>query len=233
MRSPSDRNPSSRSELARHLLEPFTHLIKHVFQRAYFQITESIGQHKRDILVHRVAYARDGLEEAKDQFQTALEKFSALTHFDDGELGGIYRQLQSELDYSRARADAVKDRIGAVRDVADALFNEWETELEEYDNRALRNSSRQKLKTTRRYYEQLMNAMARAENKIEPVLRIFNDQVLYLKHNLNAQAIAALEGELAGMSVNVAGLINAMERSIQRANTFMDQLNGQKALPAE
>lgn len=36
-----------------------------------------------------------------------------------------------------------------------------------------------------------------AEDRMEPVLQAFEDQVLYLKHNLNAQAIGALENELA------------------------------------
>jgi hypothetical protein len=74
--------------------------------------------------------------------------------------------------------------------------------------------------------------MRRAEGKIEPVLSAFHDQVLFLKHNLNAKAVASLQGELAAMSVGVAGLIGAMERSIARANDFVESLNGQKALPA-
>jgi hypothetical protein len=74
--------------------------------------------------------------------------------------------------------------------------------------------------------------MRRAEGKIEPVLSVFQDQVLFLKHNLNAKAVASLEHELAAMTVGVAGLITAMERSINRANDFVYSLNGQKALPA-
>jgi hypothetical protein len=192
---------------------------------------ESAGHHKRDILVARVENARDSLEEAKEQFQSALDKFSALTHFDGGDLEDLYRQLKIEFDYSQAKALAVKDRIDAVQDVAEALFAEWEAELEQYSNRSLRSSSRQKLKLTQQHYGQLISAMRRAESKIEPVLRVFQDQVLYLKHNLNAKAIASLEHELSAMSVSVTGLIGAMERSISRANDFMYSLNGQKALP--
>jgi predicted nucleic acid-binding Zn-ribbon protein len=213
-------------------------LLRHVVaqcQRLYFRMIESTGRHKRDILVTRVEHARDSLEEAKTQFQTALEKFSQLTHFDGGDLEDVYRQLKIEYDYSNSKALAVQDRIDAVQDVALALFNEWETELEQYSNRSLRSSSRQKLKQTQQHYGQLMNAMRRAESKIDPVLHAFQDQVLFLKHNLNAKAIASLEHELNAMSAGVSGLIGAMERSISRANAFVDSLNGTtpKALPLD
>lgn len=204
-------------------------------QKLYFRVVESAGRHKRDILVARVEHARDSLEEAKIQFQTALDRFSQLTRFDGGDLGDVYRQLKIEYDYSNAKARAVQDRIDAVEDVALALFTEWEAELEQYSNRSLRASSRQKLRLTQQHYGQLIAAMRRAEGKIDPVLRVFHDQVLYLKHNLNAQAIASLERELRAMAIGVSGLINAMERSISRANVFVESLNGPapKALPAD
>jgi hypothetical protein len=137
------------------------------------------------------------------------------------------------LDYSKSKALAVSDRIDAVQEVAEALFAEWEEELEQYSNRSLRSASRLKLKQTQQMYVQLITAMRRAESKIEPVLSVFQDQVLFLKHNLNAQAIAHLESELNTLSVGVAALVTAMERSIERANSFMQNLNGQKALPSE
>lgn len=204
-------------------------------QKLYFRVVESAGRHKRDILVARVEHARDSLEEAKIQFQTALDRFSQLTRFDGGDLGNVYRQLKIEYDYSNAKARAVQDRIDAVEDVALALFTEWEAELEQYSNRTLRASSRQKLRLTQQHYGQLIAAMRRAEGKIDPVLRVFQDQVLYLKHNLNAQAIASLERELRTMAAGVSGLINAMERSITRANVFVEALNGpaQKALSTD
>lgn len=204
-------------------------------QKLYFRLIESAGHHKRDILVKRVEHARDSLEEAKVQFQTALDRFSQLTLFDGGDIEDVYRQLKIEFDYSNAKALAVKDRIESVEDVATALFDEWTAELELYTNRSLRSSSRQKLKLTQQHYAQLITAMHRAESKIDPVIHVFQDQVLYLKHNLNAKAIASLEHELAAMTVGVSGLIGEMERSISRADAFVKSLSGssQKALPLD
>ena len=66
--------------------------------------------------------------------------------------------------------------------------------------------------------------MKRAESKIQPVLSVFNDLVLYLKHNLNAQAIAALQGELVGLEENVDRLVREMEASIREADQFISKL---------
>ena len=227
MSKQTDPNSSSLAQI----LSPLARYVLAKCQKLYFRAVETAGHHKRDILVARVENARDGLEEAKEQFQSALDKFSALAQFDGGDIEDLYRQLKIEFDYSTAKALAVKDRIDAVQDVAEALFEEWEAELEQYSNRSLRSASRQKLKLTQQHYGQLISAMRRAESKIEPVLRAFQDQVLFLKHNLNAKAIASLEHELAVMSIGVNGLIGAMDKSIGRANEFVNSLNGRKALP--
>ena len=66
--------------------------------------------------------------------------------------------------------------------------------------------------------------MKRAEKKIDPVLTIFKDQVLYLKHNLNAQAISSLKGELRTIESDVSVLVDAMQQSINEANSFINTM---------
>lgn len=190
-------------------------------QTAYYKTMETLGYHKRDILVSRVEEARDTQQGAKEQFQSALEHFSAVLNFHGGELEEKYGQLQAELDRSEEQAEAVQRRVDAVESVAEALFEEWEAELEQYTSDRLRRSSAQKLAQTRQRYTPLIQAMRRAEAKIEPVLAVFRDQVLFLKHNLNAQAIASLHDELVSVEAEVASLIRELETSITQADTFI------------
>lgn len=191
---------------------------------AQYAVMEKFGIHKREILVDRVEDARDSQEEAKEQFASALEEFSAVLGFQGGSLEEKYKQLKSELDKSEKRADEVSERIDKVEDVAEALFSEWEDELKAYSSDSLRRSSAKKLKTTRSHYERLMSSMRRAEQKIEPVLIPLRDQVLYLKHNLNAQAIASLQSELGRVEGDVSALIREMEAAIREADAFIGQL---------
>lgn len=193
---------------------------------AYYRAAESLGFHKRDILVHRVEKARDSQEEAKTQFKNALDRFTALTGFKGGSLEEKYRELDAEYERSRAKADKVRKRIDDIEDVSEALFDEWENELSQYQNPSLKRSSQQKLTGTRRRYDQLIAAMKRAESKMEPVLLTFRDQVLFLKHNLNAQAIASLRGELDSLQTDISALIKSMEASIRDADEFIKSVGG-------
>ena len=93
-------------------------------ESAYYKTMETMGYHKRDIMVDRVEDARDAQEEAKAQFESALEKFSSVLGFQGGDLQEKYDQLKDEYEKSAAKATAVRNRIAAVEDVAEDLFAE-------------------------------------------------------------------------------------------------------------
>lgn len=190
----------------------------------YYDTLEKVGIHKRDIMVDRVEDARDAQEEAKEEFQSALEQFTSVVNFKGGDLEKKYNQLNDVYEGCEKKAEAVHKRIRKVESVSEALFEEWEDELELYSSPSLREDSRKKLNKTRRDYNRLIKAMKRAEKKIQPVLIAFRDQVLYLKHNLNAQAISSLKNELVNIEDDVAGLVSEMEASIKEAEEFIEAL---------
>ena len=190
----------------------------------YYSGLEKIGIPKRDVLVYRVEKARDTQEETREQFKSALEQFSAATNFKGGDLEGIYKKLNGEYEASVNKAKEVRSRIEDIENVSAALFREWEQEITQYSNPALKQSSQERLTETRSYYKQLIAAMKNAESRIQPVLTVFNDQVMYLKHNLNARAIASLKNELGTLQSNVSTLVAAMEKSINEANTFISNM---------
>jgi hypothetical protein len=191
-------------------------------QSVYYDTMERMGIHKRDILVDRVQEAQDSQEEAKEQFANALEAFRATVTVNGGKLQETYDRLQEEYDNSVSKANDVRGRIAAVQGVAGALFKEWETELDEYQSDNLRKASEDQLKNTKLEYGKLVNAMEKAEEKMGPVLVVFHDQVLFLKHNLNA--IASIQNEVAQMEEDVANLIADMNRAIAEAESFMRQM---------
>jgi hypothetical protein len=179
-------------------------------QSVYYKTMETFGYHKREILVDRVEDGRDAQQEAKEQFESALEKFSAVVDFRGGELEEKYEELKVELENSESKAKAVRKGIGNIEDVAEALFEEWESELGQYSNDKLRRASEQKLDETRQRYSRLIGAMKRAEAKIQPVLSAFRDQVLFLKPSVEA---------------DIASLIKEMEASIAEADAFIQAMS--------
>lgn len=220
----SDRRCARELKVRRLFIGLLTCLLLAACESAYYSTMEKVGIHKRDILTDRIEGARDAQEAAKQQFRSALERFSTELGFEGGDLEAKYEALRDEFEASEARADAVRDRIAAVESVADALFEEWEDELTQYSNSSLRRQSANQLKSTQRRYKRMLSAMHTAEKRMTPVLDTFRDQVLYLKHNLNARAIASLKSEFGSLKQDINTLIRDMETSIEQANQFIESL---------
>ena len=193
-------------------------------QSAYYGAMEKVGIHKRDIMVNRVESVQEAQTDAKEQFESALAQFRSIIQIKDQDLAARYDRLNDEYEDSKAAAQSVTKRIDAVEDVSEALFDEWEEEIELYSNANLKRQSAAKLSQTRRQYQGLIRAMRSAEARMAPVLQAFQDQVLFLKHNLNARAIDSLQGELGTIETDVAQLIREMEKSIAESEAFIRSL---------
>ncbi|GLX78089.1 DUF2959 domain-containing protein [Thalassotalea insulae] len=193
-------------------------------QSAYYSAMEKVGLHKRDILIDRVEKASDSQQEAKQEFKSALEQLTTLINFDGGDLQSHYQQSETHYQASLQAAEEVNDRISAIEDVAQALFDEWQEEITQYSSASLKRQSQSKLISTQGRYNTLLKAMHKAADKMPPILATLKDNTLFLKHNLNAQAIGALKGEYQGLKQDINVLINEMNKAISNSQLFIDSL---------
>ena len=193
-------------------------------QSAYYSAMEKVGIHKREILIDRVEQASESQQEAKEEFASALEQLSSLINFDGGDLQSQYQLSEQHYQASLKAAEEVNDRISAIENVAQALFEEWQEEIAQYSNSSLKRQSQRKLIATQQKYNSLLRAMHRAADKMPPVLATLKDNTLFLKHNLNAQAVGALKGEYKGLKKDIDVLINEMNKAISNSQNFIDSL---------
>ncbi len=200
---------------------------KSAIQDTYFDMWEKVGVEKREILVDRVEDAQETQQEAQEQFASALAEFSALINFDGGELEDVYNNLNDQYEASRDSANEVSKRIDKVQSVAESLFREWESEIEVITNQNFKRDSQRKLKDTKRRYDGLLSSMRKVESSMQPVLSALQDNVLYLKHNLNANAVGALQGELNNIEKDVNALIVEMNKAITQSDAFIKDLQSQ------
>lgn len=182
---------------------------------------DSLWKEPRDLLVDRVEDARDTQQEAAEQFRDALTEFKAVVGMPDTELERHYNRLNSAYERSADAAEEIGKRIDRVVKASNKLLEEWRSELGGYNDPRLRQLAEAQFDQTREHATRLIESMRESERKMHPVLDSFRDQVLYLKHNLNLSAIAALEGEAAVIETNVDALIEDMERSIAEADAFI------------
>lgn len=185
---------------------------------------EWVGVEKRDLLKSRVKKARNEQKEAGEDFASALDRLKAITSFDGGSLERQYRSLQSSYDRSAEQAQAVRDSVHKVETVAGDLFEEWEKEIGEIGTPSMRDSSRKRLLETRKRYGEMITSLKGSSEKMDPVLAKLKDQVLYLKHNLNAQAIGSLKGESLRIQKEIESLVRDLEKSIASADGFIKQM---------
>ena len=194
------------------------------YASAYYDALESIGVHKRDIFVDRIEESLEVQKEGQAQFESALEQFKATVDFDGGGLEKAYNLFNDEYEESEEAANAISEHISAVESVADALFEEWSDELDLYTSPSLRRASERQYKSTQKKYQRLLASMRRVEESMQPVLATMRDNVLFLKHNLNARAIDTLKGELGSINRDVSKLVKNMQRSIAEAEAFISTL---------
>lgn len=190
----------------------------------YYSAMEKAGIHKRDIMVDRVEEARDAQSEAQEELKDALEQFASVIELRDTDLKRAYEHLTREFDDCLDAAEEVSERIDKVESVSKALFKEWEQELDLYQNRDLQRTSKQQLAETKSRYQAMLSSMHSAERSMEPVLTTFQDNVLFLKHNLNAQAIGNMQREFSSLEKDIDGLIGKMNVAIEESNQFIARM---------
>ena len=192
----------------------------------YYSAMERLGKEKRDILVKRLLETKKDQQATQEQLKTTLQAFQEVTGFQGGNLERVYNKLNKEYERCEDRANKLKGRINSVDDVARKMFAEWQREIKDMHNRTLRAQSDALLRRARQQHARYMDQMRRTEQKIQPVLRAFSDQVTFLKHNLNARAISSLKKTSATIDAQASSLIRDIDVSSQEADRYIQTLSG-------
>jgi len=192
--------------------------------KIYYESMEKVGIHKRDIMVDRVENVQESQEDAQKEFKSALEQFSSLVKIENSDLKSAYETFNDQYEDAKEASEDVSQNIDKLEDVSLALFDEWAEEIEQYQNAKLKSQSKTKLKKTQAKYKTMMRSMRQSEKSMEPILATFHDNVLTLKHSLNAQAIGALDGEFKSLKSDVTLLIKQMNSSIKESDKFIQEM---------
>jgi len=190
----------------------------------YYKTMQKLGKEKRDILVQRVKDTKKDQEETKEQLKTTMEKFQELTGFQGGDLEKSYKKLNDEYERAAGQANKLHERIKSIDQFSNDLFSEWQKEINEMRNSQLKSRSTAMLRDAKDRQANYMKAMRKTEDQMTPVVAAFHDQVLFLKHNLNARAIGSLKGTSAKINTDVAALIKSIDSSMQEADKLIASL---------
>ena len=190
----------------------------------YYKAMQTLGKEKRDILVQRVKDSKKDQEQTKEQLKTTMETFQELAGFKGGDLEKSYKKLNGEYERAEGQANKLRDRINSIDKVSDDLFSEWQKEIDQMGNATLKNRSAAMLRDAKDREGAYMKAMRKTETQMTPVLRAFHDQVLFLKHNLNARAVGSLKGTAASINTDVSSVMKSIDNSMQEADKLIASL---------
>lgn len=194
-------------------------------RKAMYSAYETIGTEKRDLLKSRVKKARDAQEESSEEFKDALTHLKELYGFDGGNLEKAYNEVSDDYDSVKKSADDVRTSIERMDQVAKDLFDEWEKEIKQMTTPSYQTESRRQLRETRDRYSAMHSALARAEKTMQPALARLRDQVLFLKHNLNARAVDSLKKKGEGLQTDIDRVIREVNASIEKADRFIQEMS--------
>ncbi len=190
--------------------------------QVYYTTMEKFGREKRHILIDNVEAVKESQTKAQEEFTDALTRIKELYAFDGGKLEAFYKKFKDSYNDCEERAGQIEKRINDVKQVADDLFAEWKKETGQINDPKLKNSSRKSYLEAKAKYSRLETVMSASTQKMYPVIAKLKDYVLYLKHNLNAQAVGSLSGEVVSIEKDVAELIEDMTASIKEAQSFIN-----------
>lgn len=192
----------------------------------YYNFWETLGKEKRELLRDNIAAASDDQKEVADEFQDALQRLKA-TYGIRGpkELETAYEAAKDEYERASAKADALHARVERIDEIAGDLFDEWEGEMQSISDPKLKQRSRQSLHKTKKRFRDLSNALKEVDKSVEPVLVRLKDNVLYLKHNLNAQAIGSLDTEIRDIEKGIENLVSKINSATKASQQFINTLH--------
>ena len=192
-------------------------------QSTYYAVWEKMGKEKRHLLRDQIEKSQKDQEKASAEFTDALTRLKQMYGLDGGDLEEMYDSLSDDYEDCEKRAGIIDDRIEKVTRIARDLFDEWQTEITQIQNASFRSKSRKKLRATQTRFARLESALKRSRKRMTPVLTNLRDYVLFLKHNLNAQAIGSLKSEVSSIETDVDRLIRDIKNSITEADAFLKE----------
>ena len=133
-------------------------------QSTYYAVWEKLGKEKRHLLHDQVQKAREDQSEASEEFKDALTRLKEMSGFDGGNLEKMYNRLADDYETCRDRADQVDERIRNVQQIANDLFVEWRSEIDQIKNAGFRAQSTRQLNATRKRYANRRRPCSTPEN---------------------------------------------------------------------
>jgi len=168
---------------------------------------------------------------------TVKDAVAALEGIAGGELGqdpaATYAAFIERLEQSEHQAEQLRDSIDPMDANAKRVFKQWATDLREFTSPSLLKRSEARMEATQERYNKVSESAERAHEALVTVNKAMRDHALFLGHDLNAESLEAVKGDVAEMAKDAGELDGALERCMESAQSYVSASAVQVAEPEQ
>lgn len=191
----------------------------------YYNFWETLGKEKRDLLKSKLNDVNNAQEDVEEQYVDNLERIRKEYNFNEGELEKTYDKITDDYEDTNEKQKELSERINKANNIATDLFEEWKNEAYQLQNKNYKRKSLQKLAITKKKYSRTYTTIKKIEKDLNKILRKFKDQVIFIKHNLNAKVIGNLKSEFNDIKIDIKKQIKNIKRSKNQTELFIKELD--------
>jgi hypothetical protein len=153
-----------------------------------------------------------------------MDVYNALMADEAKDRKKLYNSLQKEMENTEKRRATIGEVAATMSAEADTLFKQWTDSAAAIENADLRKKSEERLAATKASYAEIGTVGQKASDLYGPFMKDLQDQVTFLGHDLNAEAVASLKPEAAKINEAASKLIQSIDDTITTANTNIGAL---------
>jgi len=189
------------------------------------QSDEGVKQVER--LVKASGNTVKAIADTKLQLTKTMDVYNSLFADDADNRKKIYNNIQKEMENTEKRRGKIVEEAAKMNAEADALFKDWTNSTAAIESPDLRKRSEERLNATKASYAEIGTAAKKAGDIYGPFMKALQDQVTFLGHDLNPDAVASLKPDAAKLNERADQLIKSIDDTIGTANTNIGALRPQ------
>jgi hypothetical protein len=152
------------------------------------------------------------------QLMKTMDVYNGLLAPDAKDRKGLYKKLQQELANTEKRRAEIKVRADEMRGEAEILFQSWTDSLPAIEDASLRKRSEERQGKMRAAIADIATVAQKAAELCVPVIKLLQDHVAYLAHDLNVGAITSLAHDADKANKEVQELSVRIDEAVTSAH---------------
>ena len=175
-------------------------------------------------LVKKAGSTAEAITQAKLQFQKTMDVYNAVLADDAKDRKALYKKLQGEMETTEKRRADVLRADDEMKTDADIVFKSWADSTGAIASPDLKKRSEERLAKTKERCAQIQAAGHRVGEAYLPFMSTLKDQVTYLGHDLNAEAVASLKKDAAKVNAQAQEVTKRVDEAVATINASIGAL---------